>query len=233
MVRCSSARPREDRGAAREVGVRRDRVAAAQQPVVERRAARVDLKPGRRAASRATGAAACAAARNGAGEVQHPPLLEAGPPGHQSRQTWVEAVRRIIRRPAGPDRVEVRLHRDVRAEVELQGHLGRGSVVDGVASRRDPGPGEVAAQRGQARPAAAGPRPRRGAARAGSARPVRPARRRRGDGRRGPRLSRSVPRRPGRRSRATSSSCSRPTRVVRGGSRDRGRAGRRCVHANS
>ena len=126
MDRCSSAAVKAVAPRAKR-GVRRDRVARR-----EAAGRRTRSGPGRRPARWPAGTPGRSIARTprpgtAPARLQHPPLLEAGAPGHQSRQTWVEAVHRIIRRPGRADGVEVRLHGGVPRRGQLQRHHRRAS----------------------------------------------------------------------------------------------------------
>ena len=136
----------ERRGAPREVGVRRHRVPTAQQPVVERRAVGVDREPGREPGVRADRTReSCGEVRPG--QVEHPPLLEAGPSGPPVEADLGRG--RAAHHPAAgrAEGVEVRLHGGVAGGRQLQRHRVRRAAVDGGGVEHDPGPRQVDAQR--------------------------------------------------------------------------------------
>ena len=119
-------------------------------------------QPGREPGLRA-GAARVRRGQQRAGQVEQPPLLEAGrarPP------VQAELGRRRAphhRAPGRADAVEVALHRQVARRGQLEGDLGATPGIDRRGVEADPGPLAVRAQRGHRHPQL------RGRGRAGSA----------------------------------------------------------------
>ena len=88
-----------------------------------------------------------AAARMRPGQVEHPPLLEAGPSRPPVQADLGRGGAAHHPAPGRADGVEVRLHGGVAGGRQLQRHLVRSAAVDGGGVEHDPGPREVGAQR--------------------------------------------------------------------------------------
>ncbi len=106
-------------------------------------------------------ALAKAAARNGPARLSSRHCSSPARPGHQSRQTWVEPVRRIITRPAGPMVSKWRCIATYRGESSCSGTSVSGRGSTGQAWRRSPAErSRRAGRRGQCAPGAPGCRVR-------------------------------------------------------------------------
>ena len=101
--------------------------------------------------SRSDPGRAKAAARNGPARLSNRHCSSPAPPAHQSRQTCVDAVRRIIRRPAGPIVSKWRCMATYRGESSCSGTSDSGRTSTGLRSRRMPAPRQSGAQRGEVR----------------------------------------------------------------------------------